>query len=116
MLIRLTRKLANHLDGIDVTDSRPGDLLELPDHEAQLLLAEAWAVPHRPPARGEIRGTSLAPVRAVAADARSRTRAVQQARRLLRQMENTSFDRIEQRRADDQIREALHDEHLKPIR
>jgi hypothetical protein len=115
MLIRLTQKLADQLDGIDVSDYQAGDVMDLPDPEAHLLMAEGWAVAHRQPVR-EVRRASVASVRTVAADARSRTRAIEQARRLLRQMERHSFDGVDQRRADDQIREELHDAQSQPIK
>ena len=43
MLVRLTLKLANHMDGIDVSHIREGDLIELSDTDAALLIAEGWA-------------------------------------------------------------------------
>jgi hypothetical protein len=43
MRVRLTRKLAEHIDGVDLTQHRVGDYLELPPSEARLLIAEAWA-------------------------------------------------------------------------
>lgn len=43
MRIRLTRKLADELDGIDLTRHGTGDVLDLPEREAKLLLAEGWA-------------------------------------------------------------------------
>ena len=43
MRIRLARKLANYLDGIDVSHYRVGDLLDVPKREAELLIAERWA-------------------------------------------------------------------------
>jgi hypothetical protein len=116
MLIRLTRKLANQLDGVDVTDHEAGDILDLPSSEARLLIAEEWAAPHRDQARRDVRQTTIAPVRAVAADAQSQARAIAQARRLHRQMEKHSFEALDHRRADDRIREQLHDAQVKPIR
>jgi hypothetical protein len=47
MKIRLTRKLANWLDGVDVTNHAVGDVLDLPVEEARLLIAEQWAVLER---------------------------------------------------------------------
>jgi hypothetical protein len=47
MKVRLTRKLADRIDGIDLQGREPGDVLELPTPEARLLLAEAWAIPER---------------------------------------------------------------------
>lgn len=43
MVIRLTRKLADMLDGIDVSAYRVGQALHLPWREARLLIAEGWA-------------------------------------------------------------------------
>ena len=43
--IRLTRKFANLLDGIDVSARRAGETIELPAKDAWLLLAEGWAEP-----------------------------------------------------------------------
>ena len=45
MKVRLVRKLADCLDGIDVTDYEVGDLLDLSPAEAILLVAEGWAAP-----------------------------------------------------------------------
>jgi hypothetical protein len=47
MLIRLVRKLADNLDGIDVSGHQEGDVLDLPAGRAALLIAEQWAVPVR---------------------------------------------------------------------
>jgi len=116
MLIRLTRKLANQLDGVDLTDYCNGDVLELADNDARLLIAERWAVPYCDGHPREVRGTSLPTQRGVAADAASRTRALVQARRLRRQMEQSSFDSHERRRTEDEIRDNLHDARQKPDR
>ena len=47
MRVVLTRKLAERVDGIELSGWRVGDVLELPDQEASLLLAERWAIPDR---------------------------------------------------------------------
>ena len=47
MKVRLSRVLADYLDGIDVRNRRAGDVLDLPDAEARLLIAEQWAIPER---------------------------------------------------------------------
>ena len=44
MRIRLTRKLADCLDGVDLSHYSVGDVLDLPRREAHLLMAEGWAV------------------------------------------------------------------------
>lgn len=47
MKVRLTRKLADCLDGIDVSGHQVGDVIDLAPPEARLLLAEEWAMPER---------------------------------------------------------------------
>ena len=44
MRVRLIRKLARQIDGIDLGNHDVGDVLDLPDWKAGLLLAEGWAV------------------------------------------------------------------------
>jgi hypothetical protein len=43
MKVRLTKKLAETIDGIDVSECVEGDVIELPAPSAELLIAEAWA-------------------------------------------------------------------------
>lgn len=43
--VKLTKKLAERMDGVDVSHVQPGDLLHLPAREAAILVAEEWAVP-----------------------------------------------------------------------
>ena len=45
MRIRLTRKLSQLLNGVDISRQSVGDVIELPRHDAELLLAEGWALP-----------------------------------------------------------------------
>ncbi len=45
MRIRLTRKFALRLDGVDVSTHRVGDAFDLPDQSARLLMLEGWAEP-----------------------------------------------------------------------
>ena len=45
MQVRLTKKLAEAIDGIDLSDHRVGDVVDLPKHDAEILLAEGWASP-----------------------------------------------------------------------
>jgi len=47
MKVRLTRKLAKQIDGIDLDGYAPGDLMELPPEQARIIVAEEWAVPER---------------------------------------------------------------------
>jgi hypothetical protein len=51
MKVRLTKKLADRIDGIYVGDRQVGDLLDLPADKARLLVAEDWATPAEPSLR-----------------------------------------------------------------
>ena len=41
--VRLTRKLAECVDDVDLSNYRVGDIFELPDRDARLLIAEGCA-------------------------------------------------------------------------
>lgn len=43
MQIRLTRKLADFIDGIDLSHHTVGQLIDLPQEDAQRIVAEGWA-------------------------------------------------------------------------
>jgi hypothetical protein len=43
--VRLIRKLAALIDGVDLSRHSVGEVIELPQREAQLLIAEGWAMP-----------------------------------------------------------------------
>ena len=43
----LTRKLADWLDGVDVSNHQMGDVIDLPPREANVLMAEGWVVRDR---------------------------------------------------------------------
>jgi hypothetical protein len=47
MIVVLIRKLANSIDGVDLSRYRVGDVLRVPLAAARLLLAEGWAVTDR---------------------------------------------------------------------
>lgn len=49
MKVRLSKKLAERLNGVDVSSVRAGDVLEVSEREATILLAEKWAVPVEEP-------------------------------------------------------------------
>jgi len=56
MKVRLTRKLADFIDGVDLRSHQVGDVVDLPPPNAHLLIAEGWA------AEPEKRKKSSAPV------------------------------------------------------
>ena len=43
MRIRLIKKLASYLNGIDLTGRQVGDVFECADAEGRMLLSERWA-------------------------------------------------------------------------
>jgi hypothetical protein len=43
MLVRVTRKLAEAIDGVDLSGVHVGDVINLPARKARLLIAEEWA-------------------------------------------------------------------------
>jgi hypothetical protein len=43
MRVRLTRKFANLIDGIDLSKANAGEILDVSVHEAHILMAEGWA-------------------------------------------------------------------------
>ena len=43
MRVCLTRKLAQRIDGVDLSGHNIGDCFELPELEGRLLVAEQWA-------------------------------------------------------------------------
>ena len=47
MRVRLTKKFAEMIDGIDLSAHHPGDILDVTRSEARLLIAEGWAARER---------------------------------------------------------------------
>lgn len=43
MRVRLIRKLASRIDGVEICDYSVGDVIDLPARDASLLIAEGWA-------------------------------------------------------------------------
>ena len=50
-VVRLTRKYAEMIDGVDLTEAKVGDELNLSPHDADVLMAEGWAELSRHPRR-----------------------------------------------------------------
>lgn len=48
--MRLTRKYAEMIDGVDLTEASVGDELDLSPRDAGVLIAEGWAEPSATPA------------------------------------------------------------------
>jgi hypothetical protein len=47
MKVRLTKKHAEQIDGVNLAGRRVGDVLDLTQMDARLLVAEEWAMPER---------------------------------------------------------------------
>jgi hypothetical protein len=66
MRIRLTRKFAELIDGIDLSRRRVGDVIDLPVQEARTLIAEGWAVADHESAAGRAVHRNRPPAHTVA--------------------------------------------------
>lgn len=121
MQVRLTRKLAESLNGVDLSRSEVGEIIEVTRHEAELLIAEGWAetVTTRPTFitfNRETRRTSHAPVGVIQSDADPTTslaRTAERLREVRKQLEQRFLGEQQRRRAEDRIREELHDSRAK---
>ena len=65
--VRLTRKYAEAIDGVDLSGADVGDQLALPQRDAEMLIAEGWA--ERTPVEHNRRASDI---RAEAADKQGR--------------------------------------------
>ena len=52
--IRLIKKLAAALNGVDISALRVGDVIELPESTARMMIAEGWAEPEAASARASL--------------------------------------------------------------
>lgn len=124
MQVKLTRKLAEYIDGVDLSGRKVGDMFDLPVLEAHLLIAEGWA-------EGQIaevkqgnfarRNTEVSHLnawgqRAEAADESGRAvRTLDRIRQIRRQLEQKRFVQTEHRRVEDSIREELRDSRARTV-
>lgn len=110
MRIRLTRKLAPCLDGIDVSAYRDGDLVDLPDAQAELLVAERWAeCVSSESDEGAGARPSERQVERVGRSWSLFATAREQLRHIEEQMVRRQFDCHDERRVEDRVRDELHD-------
>lgn len=117
MKVRLTRKLAEQLDGIDVSARNEGDVFDLPRAQAQLLIAEHWAMPiDRAERRRGIGPSGNLRQRAVAPDQSGRRRVEHHRQRLREQMDTRRFQQAQGRRAEDRIGEELREIRTRTVR
>jgi len=108
MLVRLTKKFADALDGIDLSQWHVGEIVAVSRHEAALLIAEGWAEPDHEGAADV--GLSNDPL-----EAQRTPRSTDALRRIRADMDEQSHAEQERRRLEDRIREELHDARAKTI-
>lgn len=120
MRVRLVRKLAEILDGVDVSACEVGQIIEVTPREADLLLAEGWVEPA--PERTQLQSNLNQPRRgfagsypiAQAADLR-KPRSAERLREIRQQMDDRSLSEHERRRVEDAVREELRDSRAKTV-
>src|SRR4051812_28613081 len=106
MHVRLTRKLAERVDGIDLAGHREGDVLDLGQREAELLIAEGWATAVAE--SREMRGSTVTEPGAKAADAARQTR--ESVERVRVDADSTNSEPRAYRPTEDRVRGASHDD------
>src|SRR6266545_4514540 len=70
MRVRIIRKLADWVDGIDLSRSTVGDFTDMPERHARIMVAERWAVFARRAADGEASADSAEPLSPSTAEGR----------------------------------------------
>jgi hypothetical protein len=111
--IRLIRKLAAQLNGIDLSAHAVGDVFEAPRYEAELVIAEGWAVAVDEPRTSVV---TREPVRHLTVTTTLlKLRTVEQLRRVREALAVKQLEEQARRRAEDRIRDELHDARAKTI-
>lgn len=118
--MRLIRKIACQVDGVDISSHAVGEVFDLPSSEAGLLVAEGWAVVE-PQVDGYAVPAFAAPAGAGprephdGGDALARTlQRLRELRAGIEQRRNATEN--DHRRAEDVYREELHDSRAKIVR
>ena len=112
--VRLIRKLADTIDGVDLSNYTVGDVLNVEASEARLLVAEGWAVSATRGPR-DVRQRSAPLELGEAADSERRT-PVDQLRRVSEQIGQRRLELPHGRRREDALLDELHDSRSKIIR
>ena len=113
MRIRLTRELAERLDSLDPSSHAARGVVELPQYEARLLIAEGWAIVAEEPQAD----AGKAPQRSqlLVTTTLLTLRTVEQLRRMREVQAMKQYQVEARRRAEDLIRDELHDLSAKTI-
>jgi hypothetical protein len=116
MWVRLTRKLAECLDGIDVSQRCVGDVFELPSADAELLVAEQWAEQYSLLPQAEHSDQRYSFLKDSSPAEASLPETLDGLRRIAEQIDRRRFPNGESRRAEDRLREELRDERATTIK
>ena len=114
MWIRLTRRLAGCIDGVNVSAHQVGDVFEVTRREGDLVVAEAWAVVVTQRAR-PFRSRPAATTSRPTDEHRPRPSVVEQLRHMRQRIQQGLFEPHDHRRAEDRIRDEWHDEHARVL-
>jgi len=114
MWVRLTRRLADCIDGVDLSAHKVGDVFEVTRHEAELLVAEVWAVLSAPAAR-QFRSGPPDRVNRPNVDRRQLGPWAERLRTITQHISDRPFQHQDRRRAEDRIRDEWHDAHATVI-
>jgi hypothetical protein len=114
MWIRLTRRLARCIDGVNLSAHQVGDVFEVTRREGELLVAEAWAAIVAPPARA-FRSRPATTSSRPTGEHRPRPSVAEQLRHMRQRIQRGLLEPHDYRRAEDRIRDEWHDEHARVI-
>jgi hypothetical protein len=113
MRVRITRKFAEWIDGVDLSHHRVGDVMEVTRHEAELLVAEDWAVQVPPRSPTTWRSTALLAQATPEEDNRHPFLTANHLGMSRLNIGRHSLGAQQRRRAEDRYREELRDSRAK---
>jgi len=113
MQIRLTRKLCDWLDGVNLHEHRVGDVFDVPRQDGELLIAEKWAV--AAPGRPFRKMSTVAGAIPSRIDDRCAVLTMQQLWPLGNPAPYRTFGEQAKRRAEDRYRNELQDSRAKTV-
>ena len=113
MRIRLTRELAQRLDSLALSSHAKDTVVELPRYEAELFIAEGWAI--RAEELQTASGKRPQRPQLLVTTTLLTLRTVEQLRRMREVQAMKQYQFEARRRAEDRIRDELHDLRAKTI-
>jgi len=114
MRVRLIRKLADAIDGVDISEYAVGDVIDLHPDEARLVIAEGWAVSADTSARWRDGRQFSGPTQVAEAADCARTNLVDQLRHASEGNERREL--LSGRRCEDVVLDELRDARATTVR